>query len=71
MTILDRYPQVREVIVNLKTGTSFSGVLWEKRRGYIVLRDAKMLQARGDAIKMVGEVVIERDNVDFIQVVGR
>jgi small nuclear ribonucleoprotein (snRNP)-like protein len=70
MTILDRYPQVREVIVTTKTDKSFRGVLWEKRRGYIVLRKASLLQGRGDAIKMDGEVVIERDNVDFIQVIG-
>lgn len=69
MTILDRYPQVREVIVTTKTDKSFRGVLWEKRRGYIVLRKASLLQGRGDVIKMDGEVVIERDNVDFIQVI--
>ena len=70
MTILDRYPQVREVIVTTKTDKSFRGVLWERRRGYIVLRKASLLQARADAIKMDGEVMIERDNVDFIQVIG-
>jgi small nuclear ribonucleoprotein (snRNP)-like protein len=70
MTILDRYPQVREVIVNTKTDKSFRGVLWSRRRGYIVLRNASMLQPRGDAIKMDGEVMIESANVDFIQVVG-
>ena len=70
MTILDRYPQVREVIVNLKTDKAFRGVLWERRRGYIVLRNASMLQPRGEAIKMDGEVMIESANVDFIQVVG-
>ena len=70
MTILDRYPQVREVIVTTKTDKSFRGILWERRRGYIVLRKASLLQARADAIKMDGEVMIERDNVDFIQVIG-
>ena len=70
MTILDRYPQVREVIVNTKTDKSFRGVLWSRRRGYIVLRNVSMLQPRGDAIKMDGEVMIESANVDFIQVVG-
>jgi len=70
MRILDRYPEVKQVIVNTKTDKSFRGVLWSRRRGYIVLRNVSLLQPRGEAIKMDGEVVIESANVDFIQVIG-
>ena len=70
MRILDRYPEVKQVIVNTKTDKSFRGVLWSRRRGDIVLRNVSLLQPRGEAIKMDGEVVIESANVDFIQVIG-
>jgi small nuclear ribonucleoprotein (snRNP)-like protein len=70
MRILDRYPEVKQVIINTKTDKSFRGVLWSRRRGYIVLRNVSMLQPRGEAIKVDGEVVIESANVDFIQVIG-
>jgi hypothetical protein len=67
--LFDNYPQLRQVIVNTKTELAFRGVLWRKRRGYLVLRNAEMLQARGEVTPMDGEVVIYRENVDFLQVV--
>jgi len=44
-------------------------VLWRKRRGYLVLRNAEMLRGKGEVVPMVGELVIPADNVNFIQVV--
>lgn len=70
MGIFDRYPEVRSVVVNTKTGNAFRGVLWRRRRGYLVLRNAEMLKPRGETVVLDGEVVIERDNVDFLQVLG-
>jgi small nuclear ribonucleoprotein (snRNP)-like protein len=67
--ILDRYPELRQVVANTKTGQAFRGVLWRKRRGYLVLRNAEMLRPGGGAVAMDGELVIEASNVDFIQVV--
>jgi len=58
------------VIVNTKTDRAFRGVLWQKRRGYLVLRNAEMLRGKGETVPMDGEVVIPAENVDFIQVVG-
>ncbi len=66
--MFDNYPVRRQVIVNTKTGLTFRGVLWEKRRRYLVLRNAEMLKPGREAVLMDGEVVIERANVDFIQV---
>ena len=63
------YPEKRRVIVNTKTDRAFRGVLWRKAWGYLVLRDAEMLKGRGETVPMDGEVLIERVNVDFIQVV--
>jgi small nuclear ribonucleoprotein (snRNP)-like protein len=64
-----RYPIKRQVIVNTKSGQAFRGVLWRRRWGYLVLRNAEMLRDRSEAVSMDGEVVIQADNVDFIQVV--
>jgi len=69
-TLFDRYPTLRRVIVNTKTDRAFRGVLWQKRRGYLVLRNAEMLRGKGETVPMDGEVVIPAENVDFIQVVG-
>jgi len=70
MGIFERYPVLRRVIVNTKTDRAFRGVLWRKRRGYLVLRSAEMLRGKGETVAMDGEVIVPADNVDFIQVVG-
>ncbi len=70
MQLFDRYPTLRRVIVNLKTDRSFRGVLWQKARGYLVLRNAELLKAKGETAPMDGEVVVPAENVDFIQVLG-
>ena len=62
------YPTLRRVIVNLKSDKSFRGILWRKRGGYLVLREAELLKGRGETVHMDGEVVIESSNVDFLQV---
>lgn len=63
------YPTKRQVIVNTKTDRAFRGILWRKRWRYLVLRNAELLKPQGGTVRMDGEVVIDRDNVDFIQVV--
>ena len=66
--IFDRYPTKRRVVVNTKTDRAFRGVLWRKAWGYLVLRDAEMIKPGGETVRMDGELVIERANVDFLQV---
>ena len=70
MRLLDRYPTLKRVIVNLKGTDSpaFRGVLWQRRGGYLVLRDAQMLRPRMEAVVMDGEVLIPVDNIEFLQV---
>jgi hypothetical protein len=70
MRLFDRYPTLRRVIVNTKTDRAFRGMLWRKRRGYLVLRNAEMLRGKGETVPVDGEVVVPAENVDFIQVVG-
>lgn len=67
---LRRYPVLRRVVVNTRTDRAFRGVLWRKRWGYLVLRDAEMVKAGGETVRVDGEVVIDATNVDFIQVLA-
>lgn len=69
MRLLTRYPCLKRVIVNTRTDRAFRGVLWAKRGGYLVLRNAELLKPKGETVAVDGEVVIEAANVDFIQVV--
>lgn len=57
----------RKVIVNLKTDKSFEGVLWKKRFRYVALKGATVHEA-GQQAEVEGMVVIDRSNIDFIQV---
>ena len=61
------YPFLETVIVNTKTKLAFRGVLWDRQRGFLVLRNASLLE-KGAAKPLDGEVVIPADNVDFLQV---
>lgn len=55
-------------MVNLKTDKAFSGVLFAKRGNLLILKGAQLLEAGRDPARVDGEVVIERSNVDFIQI---
>lgn len=58
------------VLLNLKTDKAFRAVLWAKRGPLLVLKDASLLEAGRDPVKLDGEVLVERGNVDFVQVLG-
>lgn len=68
MRVFDQYPTLRTVVVNTKTGRAFRGVLWRRRGGFLVLRNAELLKPGGETVAMDGEVVIAAENVDFMQV---
>lgn len=59
----------RKAVVNLRSGRSFVGLLWEEGEGYVVLRNAEMLEGR-ERVPMDGEVVLEISNIEFMQVPG-
>lgn len=63
------YPLAQRVLVNTKEGRAFSGVLWQRRADYLVLRNAS-LRSAGDPkpIPLDGEVLIFAPDVSFIQV---
>ena len=59
----------KPVIVNLKTGRAFRGVLFETRGELLVLRNADLIE-EDRVVPVEGSVVVERRHVDFIQVSG-
>ena len=61
---------LKTVIVNTKNGKAFRGVIWSSWFGLIVLKNAEMLRPGGEAVPVDGEVVIYKQDVDFIQVIN-
>lgn len=58
------------VIVTLKSGAAFGGVLYEADAEAIVLKDASVLEANGtdrNPVPADGSIVILRGDVDFMQ----
>lgn len=66
--MFNRYPTLRRVVVNTKTDRAFRGVVWRRRGGFLVLRNAEMLEGKERVVPLDGEILIESANVDFIQV---
>jgi len=59
----------KRVVVNL-ADKAFAGVLWAKRGPLLVLRDVELLEAGRQPQRVDGEVVIERAQVQFTQVLA-
>ena len=55
-----------DIIVTLKAGQSFAGVLFETDRRLIVLRDATELQVQA-TVPVDGELIVRWDDVAYIQ----
>lgn len=59
----------RQVVVTLKTGDSFSGVLFEVDSESFVLRKAEALgmAAKGENLTVDGELLVLRADIAYIQ----
>lgn len=60
----------KRVVVNLLTDRAFTGILWAQRGPLVVLRDATMHEPGAEPQAVDGEVVVERDQIEFIQITG-
>jgi hypothetical protein len=59
----------RRCIVNLRgTDDSIEGLLWSRRGRWVLLKDARLLRANGTIDPADGEILIDRDQVGFLQV---
>lgn len=57
----------RRVLVTLKDGQAFSGVLWVADRRLVVLKDAAMVVDGGQPVPIDGEVLLHREDISFVQ----
>jgi small nuclear ribonucleoprotein (snRNP)-like protein len=57
----------RQVIINTRDDQAFRGVLISKRGPLLVLANAELLEQGTPPAPILGEVVIERARVQFIQ----
>ncbi len=55
------------VVVTLKSGTAFAGVLYAEDKGAVVLCKAEHIAPDGSRTAVDGEVVMLRSDVDFVQ----
>jgi len=67
------YPELKQVIVNLKSGSSFRGFVYRyrSRAGFMVLKNAELLADRDrqvDSKALDGELLVQLVDVDFVQV---
>lgn len=60
----------RRVVVNTDTGQAFDGILYAQRGPLLILRNATLHEPGAEPARLDGEVVIEREHVEFIQVTG-
>jgi hypothetical protein len=58
----------RKVVVNMLSERAFVGVLWAQRGPLLILRNVVMHEPGAEPQAVDGEVVVERDQVEFIQI---
>jgi hypothetical protein len=65
-----RLTYTKKCIVNLKSGAAFRGYLVEAKKDLIVLKSSEFIEAGSEPVAVSGEVLIEKSNIEFIQVIG-
>ncbi|UXE04978.1 RNA binding protein [Gordonia phage Lton] len=71
MDILGYVVQQR-VVINLKSGTAVIGVVTEKKRTFCVVRDAAVVAPGAPGPTPAdGEIVVDRGEIDYIQIAER
>jgi hypothetical protein len=60
----------RRVLVNLRSGRAVTGTLWVRRGRLLVLKSAQLLEPGAEPVSMDGDVILDRDQVDFVQAAG-
>ena len=60
----------RRCIVNLRgdDADSIEGVLWTRRGRWLVLKDARLMHRDDPPVPADGEILVDRDNINFLQV---
>ena len=57
----------RKILVNLLSGNAISGVCTHEERYALIVKGATVHEPGSDPVPADGEILIDRSNVDFIQ----
>lgn len=60
----------RRVLVNLRSGSAITGLLWVRRGRTLVLKSAELLEQGAAPVVMDGDVIVDRDQVEYVQAAG-
>jgi hypothetical protein len=60
----------RRVLVQLDTGRAVVGTLWSTKGRRVVIKSAELLEPGNEPTRMDGDVIVERERVEYIQAVG-
>ena len=60
----------RRVLVQMHSGRAFTGLQWRRRGRLLVLRNVEMLEPNNQPATLDGEVVLDRGEVEYVQVAG-
>ena len=61
------YPEVRQVVVNLKSDKALKGVLYKRNYDYIILKQAVLIE-NAQTKPVDGEVMVFTNEIEFVQV---
>lgn len=65
------YAVHQRVVINLKSGTAVAGVVVAKKRSFCILRDAEVVEPGGHPVRADGEILVDRCEIDYIQIPER
>lgn len=63
-----RLTYAKRCLVNLKTGSAFRGFIVSAPGSVVVLKAAQLIEPGAEPVDVQGEVLIEKANIDFIQI---
>lgn len=58
----------RRVLVNVDGSKAMRGILWQRRGRLVVLRDVVLIEPGAQPVDLDGDVVIDRDRIEWVQV---
>lgn len=58
------------VLVQMHSGRAFTGIQWRRRGRLLVLRNVEMLEPNNQPQHLDGEVVLDRGEIEYVQVAG-
>lgn len=63
-----RLARAKRCLINLKSGTAFQGYLIEAPAGIVVIKGATVIEPGSEPVRVSGEIIIEKANIEFIQI---